>query len=618
MTSHLAHVREIEAVCDGRNLRRDPVVVESWQRCVARHRLDPAKQGEAYIVPETRLREHRQQSEDLIRIARSGIERLYALLAGQNYVLLLADHHGVTVEYLGDELQKAELRQSGLYLGSEWSEARAGTCALGACIESGEALVIHQDDHFDAAHTGLSCTAAPIRDSRGRLRAVLDVSLLTSPKPKTSQHLALNLVRSAARRIELANLMAQSRNDWVLRLASSPEFLDVDPEAALAFDAAGRITGLTDAAARILCAADGLAAGQAEALIDRPVTDFFELALGDLDQLTRARPPQDRLIRARDGQAMFAHAIEPQPQRPARSLRSTGMPTPLGRLAGHDPVMSDLLERAARLAPSGCPILLAGETGTGKETLARAIHEVSGRRGRLVILDCADLPDERIEETLFGRVGRTGRSTGMLAAADGGTLLLDEVAELPLRVQSRLLRLLAEGSFVPLGGAVPVVIDIRVIATTQHALSERVAAGAFRKDLFYRLGAAVLSLPALRERRDLGWLLQQILARHPGAEVTDEARQLLCAHDWPGNIRELGHVLAAAAALAGNRPIAPRHLPGNLDGQARLLGAVDTPTVAQPIEAVLAACNGNVSAAARALGVNRSTIYRRMRPQRPD
>ncbi|MFN7051234.1 MAG: GAF domain-containing protein, partial [Gemmobacter sp.] len=206
MQTDLHHIREIETVSQGGPATRDPVVVQSWLRCLQKHGLDPATRAEAYILPDGELRAHRQRSEELIGIARSGIENLYSLVAGQNYVLLLADRCGVTVEYLGDEAQKAELRRSGLYMGAEWSEQRAGTCALGACIETGEPLIIHQSDHFDVTHGGLSCTAAPIYDTGGQLTAVLDISLLSSPRPRASQSLALNLVRQAARRIEMANI----------------------------------------------------------------------------------------------------------------------------------------------------------------------------------------------------------------------------------------------------------------------------------------------------------------------------------------------------------------------------------------------------------------------------
>lgn len=218
------HVREIENVGQGRNTGRDAVVLESWRRCLETYQLDPSKAREAVIVSETCLREHRQQAEDLVHIARSGLERLYRQVAEQNYVLLLSDRQGVTVEFLGDPSFNNNLRKAGLYLGSEWSEPRAGTCAVGACIATGEALTIHQTDHFDVTHTPLSCTAAPIYDTQGALTAVLDISLLSSPILKTSQNMARHLVSSTVRRIELANLMASSRLTWCCGLPAHRNF----------------------------------------------------------------------------------------------------------------------------------------------------------------------------------------------------------------------------------------------------------------------------------------------------------------------------------------------------------------------------------------------------------
>ena len=146
----------------GRASKRDPWVVDSWLRCLHDYRLDPTRACEAYILPETDLRSHRQQSEELIAIARSGLEALYHQIAAQNYILLLGDRSGVAVEFLGNPDFARPLQKAGLYLGAEWSEPRAGTCAIGACVATGEALTIHQTDHFDVTHTPLSCTAAPI------------------------------------------------------------------------------------------------------------------------------------------------------------------------------------------------------------------------------------------------------------------------------------------------------------------------------------------------------------------------------------------------------------------------------------------------------------------------
>ncbi|WP_429932886.1 sigma-54-dependent Fis family transcriptional regulator [Agrobacterium vitis] len=615
------HVKEIERVGQGSNTGRDAIVVESWRRCLETYQLDPAQAREAVIVSQTRLREHRQQAEDLVHIARSGLERLYRQVAEQNYVLLLSDRQGVTVEFLGDPSFNNNLRKAGLYLGSEWSEPRAGTCAVGACLATGEALTIHQTDHFDITHTPLSCTAAPIYDTQGTLAAVLDISLLSSPILKTSQNMARHLVCSTVRRIELANLMANSRHDLVLRFAGAPEFLDVDPEAAISVDGAGRITGMTHGGARLLATSRGIDWRQPELVLGQPVADFFEAGLDELASLTRASLPQDRRIAVRDGSVLFAHAIEPQ-QRVAGVplVRAPRSPPAMNLLGGSVEIMDNLRRKIAKLAPSALPILLQGETGTGKEYLARIIHEVSGLPGRFVAVNCAAIPEQLIESELFGYA--PGAFTGALAKgrkglveeAVGGTLFLDEIGDMPYAAQSRLLRVLAEGEVLPVGGSVARKLEFRVVSASHRSLADMVSTGAFRQDLYYRLNAAVLSLPRLCERGDLPWLLDKLLEKHAPAgrslRLSDTARLLILNHRWPGNIRELDNTIAFAAALCDDGLIEVTDLPEHLVGSVQLPGD-DSPEA--ELRAVLAACHGNISEAARRLGIDRTTMHRRLR-----
>ncbi len=615
------HVKEIERVGQGTNTGRDAVVLESWRRCLDAYQLDPAQAREAVIVSETRLREHRQQAEDLVHIARSGLERLYRQVAEQNYVLLLSDRLGVTVEFLGDPSFNNNLRKAGLYLGSEWSEPRAGTCAVGACIATGEVLTIHQTDHFDITHTPLSCTAAPIYDTQGSLAAVLDISLLSSPILKASQNMARHLVSSTVRRIELANLMANSRHDLVLRFAGAPEFLDVDPEAAISVDGAGRITGMTHGGARLLAASRGLDWRTPGLLIGQPVTDFFHAGLDELASLTRASLPQERRIAVRDGSLLFAHAIEPQ-QRTGNvpSARTSGRSPAINRLGGNVPAIDDLRRKVVKLAPSRLPILLQGETGTGKEYLARIIHEMSGLSGRFVAVNCAAIPEQLIESELFGYV--PGAFTGALAKgkkglieeAEGGTLFLDEIGDMSYAAQSRLLRVLAEGEVLPVGGSVARKVGFRVVSASHRSLANMVAAGGFREDLYYRLNAAVLSLKPLHEREDLPWLLEQLLHKHNTKDsrltLSGTARLLLLSHRWPGNIRELDNAIAFAAALCDDGVIEITDLPDHLSQPASVRVGE---SVEADLRAVLTSCKANVSEAARRLGIDRTTLHRRMR-----
>jgi transcriptional regulator of acetoin/glycerol metabolism len=609
MQTDVEHIREIEIVAQHGSESRDPIVVESWLRCLEKHGLDPTARSEAYIVPDAALRQHRQRSEDLIRIARSGIDDLYRLVAGQNYVLLLSDGCGVTVEYLGEESHKAELRRSGLYLGAEWSEARAGTCALGACIETGEPLIIHQSDHFDVTHGGLSCTAAPIYDTAGRLAAVLDISLLSSPVARASQLLALNLVRQTARRIEMANIMAESRADWVLRLAGSPDFLDVDPQAALRLDAGGRVIGMTNGAARLMARVLGQDWRHGPTLIGRHVSEVFDLDVDTLEGLTRQHAARDRLIETRDGYRLFAHAIEPRRTPAPRAEAARTLSPELRQLAGDDPVMRRIAEQAAALAPRDVPLLIEGPSGCGKSTLARAIH-AAGRRGPFVTIACETIAEDEAA-VLFGRGDARGYEAGLIASAEGGTLVLDNLEELPPRLQARLASLIAERRFRPVGALRERTTTARVIVTSRGSAQT----DSLRRDLFHRLSGYRLTLPPLAQRQDMVSLAARVLGNALCCPVTFDtaAASALTRHPWQGNLHELEAMAQSIAASYAPCPASGVHL-----GLAQLppelwdvgpTSRADTPAM---LRHVLNQHGWNISAVAEALGVDRTTIHRRM------
>ncbi len=620
MVSTLSHIREIERVGMGAVSPRDAPVVKSWLRCLNDYKLDPAIAQEAYIVPELKLREHREQAEELIRIGRSGLEGLFNQVAGQNYVLLLSDARGVTVDFMGDPTFDNQLRKAGLYLGSEWSENRAGTCAVGACIVSGEPVIIHQDDHFDASHIGLTCTAAPIFDTLGDLTAVLDISQLRSPTVKASQQLALHLAAATARRIELANLMTRTRNDWVLRLARSPEFLDVDPDAAIALDGSGRITGMTHGGFGALARSMNMRGFATRDFLGLPISEVFDMDVDDLPRFMRGRPNGERLLRAKNGLVLFASAVAP-----AVSLRTPTRPEPrlpraLRDLSNGDAAMERVQARAAKLAARDIPILIQGETGSGKEFLARAIHESCGGSGNFVAVNCAAIPEHLVESELFGYApgAFTGASQkgkrGLIEEAQDGTLFLDEIGDMPLALQSRLLRVLSENEVQPVGALKARPVRLRVLSASHRDLTDLVKEGRFRQDLYYRLNAATLSLPALREREDLGWLIDQLLARieRENGEtyrVDKAVRAALLTHAWPGNLRELSNALRVAAALSESGIIDVGCLPDHLFAGPVAAASDDDGELRQ----ALSDCGNNVSALARKLGVNRSTIHRRLK-----
>jgi transcriptional regulator with GAF, ATPase, and Fis domain len=308
----------------------------------------------------------------------------------------------------------------------------------------------------------------------------------------------------------------------------------------------------------------------------------------------------------------------------ALSRASPGAPVAEGGIVGSSPKLARALDVARRVAPSDLPVLVLGESGTGKELVARYVHERSLRaRGPFVAINCAALPESLLESELFGHVrgaftGATRDHAGLFRTAEGGTLLLDEIGEMPLRMQTRLLRVLQEGEVQPVGGASPVRVDVRVIAATNRDLEREAEEGRFRRDLYFRLFGARIELPALRERReDLGLLCEAILtrvAREPGmrrARLSREALGRMLSYDWPGNVRELEQALRRAVLISEGEEILPEDLGLAGGGATRResLRRFDRALV----EEALRAARGNRTSAARALGVSRVTLHRWIR-----
>ncbi|UTD25693.1 sigma-54-dependent Fis family transcriptional regulator [Bradyrhizobium sp. WD16] len=642
-----AHIDEVVRVAVGERTARDAVIHNSWRRCVDEHKLDPVVLRDAQILPHAQLREHRDAMDEFLHTARVGLETLYRQVSGLGYVLLLTDAKGVTVDFIGDPTFDNQLRRAGLYLGAGWAEQQMGTCAVGTCIATGEALTVHQSDHFDATHIPLTCTASPVFDSGGALAAVLDISALRSPAPKQSQYLARQLVTSCAHKIENANLINNFRRHWIVKLGASPEFADVDPDFVLAVDSGGRIIGFNDRARRLLRREDGLKGPSGQGPLGRLIGDYLDCRVDDLPLFAHSRPIRQRAVRLiASGTALFAQTLPPPAPRRSAPAPDTALAGPLQRLHGGDPMMAEVVQRAARLVNTQLSILIHGETGTGKEHLAKAIHGASARAGKpFVAVNCAALPEALIESELFGHEAGafTGAAAkgkkGLVLEADGGTLFLDEIGDMPLALQTRLLRVLAEREVTPVGRTRPVPVNIRVIAATHRDLVDLVRAGQFRDDLYFRLNGAVLTLPALRQRADLDWLIERLLAaRSDGAarRLTPAARDALKAYSWPGNIRELLNALDYACAVGGGGIVDSGDLPERVCGQAAEFGGMAGVAPRRPgpgsgpgpgpgpgplaaidgadnLIAVLRARHWNVSAVARDWGVDRSTVHRRMR-----
>ena len=292
-------------------------------------------------------------------------------------------------------------------------------------------------------------------------------------------------------------------------------------------------------------------------------------------------------------------------------------------IVGDSAVMQQLRGEIARLAGLPLPVLILGETGTGKELVAQALHDQSGRRGNFVPVNCGSVPRELVESELFGHergafTGADARRAGLFQEADGGTLFLDEIGELPEQLQPRLLRALESGVIRPVGSSRELRVHVRVVAATHVNLERAVAAGRFRRDLLYRLNAAVITTPPLRARRaDIPLLVERILREEAAhglrCRVSEAAMAALLQHSWPGNVRELKNVLRRAAALGG-AVLEPHDLTFGAaaleddDGVVQIAGQTMEEIEREVLTRTVRRCGGNQRAASLELDMARSTL----------
>jgi len=387
---------------------------------------------------------------------------------------------------------------------------------------------------------------------------------------------------------------------------------------------------------------DRLVGFETRSLLAAPLR-FEDRVLGAIEVLNpvqggRFGEPDRQVARVFANLAAIAVAnsqLREQLRKDNRGLRQAAQPR--GEMIGDSPAMRQVKELILRVAPATATVLLTGETGTGKELAARMIHANSPRAARpFIAVNCAALPATLLESELFGHeagafTGATGRKQGRFELADGGTIFLDEVAEVPPDSQVKLLRVLQEKEFVRVGGTTALGCDVRVIAATNRTLAEEIAAGRFREDLFYRLNVFPIEMPPLRDRvEDLAPLARHILARLagdmkvPAPTLSPEVLAVLSRHDFPGNVRELENVLERACLLCAGREddeaptIRPEHLPAELGGGPTAAPREDGESALAASEKALITAalrdNGwNQTRAAAALGVSRDNIRYRIK-----
>ena len=612
----LAHARVLRARGSAMPPDGQPAgdILDSWARCLEAG-LDFAGATPLQVVEAHELARRRERASVVRRLAQAELETLSQQIAGSNFLLAFADPEGVILDLFADNRFQMSGSGAGIVVGSDWSEAICGTNGTGTALRTGRSASVSGLEHYFLGLGDISCSATPVRDAQGEIVGVLDASSYFEAR----QHHTQALVRMAATQMENGLLAHQMREHLVLAIHPRPEFLGTLSAGLLAFDGDGRMLAHNARSRTIL---QGLSLSG---------TTFEEL-FGEPIDLVLARLHRSGDVRLRDvlGSALVARCLaRPTPRRAAIAAPAVRGHKPAALLATEaDVVLADpdavaafeLAESAVRL---GAPLLITGETGTGKEVLARHAHRASGRTGAFVAVNCGALPDELFESELFGHVGgaftgaRREGSVGLIASADGGTLLLDEVGELPLQLQAALLRFLDDGLVRQVGGTVSRKVDVQLLAATNADLADDIAARRFRADLFYRLSTICVTLPPLRRRRDFPDTVIAVLRRiDPRGAIDDAAIDRLQAHAWPGNFRELRSVLTRALLSCDGRPIAVAEIERQLPPAQRACTSALQQVASETIRREFERTGHSVSQTSRNLGISRTTVYRHLAPVR--
>jgi transcriptional regulator of acetoin/glycerol metabolism len=605
-------------------------ITKSWIRCLNDYRLDPDSRIDPEVVGHAELQERQDNLADLRTVAEGEMANLYQQLAGSGYAIMLTDRDGVLLNFFGDPGFTHAASKTGLMQGAIWSEQVQGTNGMGTCLAERRPVSVHQEEHYLSRNIGLSCAAAPIFNHAGELVAVLDAS----GESRLAQQHTLALVSASVQMIENRVFLHQFRDHYIVRFHNRPEFVGTLSEGAIALSVTGQVLAATRRALLLL----GFP-GPAE-VVGRDITELFNISFtGLVDCSVKKAFHPVPIFENRNGARFFAVSYAPVQRAPRQATPvAPAADTALDRLHFGDPQLVHNVQVAKRVAERNVPVLLLGETGTGKEMFAQALHRASSRAHKpFVAINCASIPEALIESELFGYVpgaftgARKEGHAGKILHANGGTLFLDEIGDMPVSLQTRLLRVIEEREVVPLGGEAPVKLDIRLVSATHCDLQAKIAAKEFREDLFYRLHGVSITMPPLRTRCDRRALILHLAAQESegdGVVVLDEA--LLGAleqHPWPGNLRQLRHVLRGMIALRETDRLTLADLPPGFGARvapdvAVSPGAGATPPgdALNPLESAerqalvqeLTRHGWNMSTLARQLKISRNTLYRKV------
>lgn len=602
-----------------------PIVYQSWKRC-QRYEVDPLQEKAKLIMDENKFMELISRS-NLYQVSQPVIEDLFNQIKGTQHLITLSDNKGRIIHLKGDYKIESQAQQMNFVRGADWSEKSAGSNAIGTSLAVGQPVQILSHEHYCEGVHPWACSAAPIRDPL--TRKILGVIDLTGPS-ETAQPHSLTVVQSVSSLIE--QRLLQSSYKVLEHLHYKYEQVKNKPSAVHVI--------VLDERLHVVQA-------DAECLSLLRLNHWGELWNSDeLKQLKKSLLENERLeyewdipslklkvfiksILLNTERVGFVFCFEKMYQfHPSDANRETV----LKGVIGNSTVMNNIIKKAQVISDANVPVLLTGESGTGKEVFAYAIHQKSPRKNEpFIAINCGAIPDNLISSELFGYEpgaftgGNPKGKVGKFEEANNGTILLDEIGEMPLDLQVHLLRVLQEKEIVRIGSSKSIPINVRIIAATNKDLTNLIEEGLFRSDLYFRLNVVELHLPPLRKRDgDIQLLchffMKELAHTHekPVPTMDDEVLQLFQQYHWPGNIRELMNVMEYAVLFSDENHISVSSLPKSLVNKVKQ--PKKTNNDLSPLEQkekeklmqLMAETNGNLSEVARRCKIARTTLYRKI------
>jgi PAS domain S-box-containing protein len=622
-----------------------PVIAESWKRS-RDYGVDPFASKGLSKLNTQEIKKRYRKMEKLIDISKPFMSSLYNLVENSGFIVRLADEEGYILVTLGDKEIMEGSKGLNIFPGDNCSEQRIGTNAIGTSLVAGVPLQVFGAEHYCEAYHVWTSSACPIRDTKGRIIGALS---MTGEYDKVHPH-TLGMVVAAVKAIE--NRMEIDEKNQQLAMAVRHFYAIVESisEGLVSIDEKGLVTDINYTARKML----GLNENE---IIGRHIKKLFnnnakkiqnvlntgkgfseeEMVLETRHRSIRCITSATPILMEKErvaGAVIIIREIKTVHNLVNRMIGANASFT-FDDILGESRGIKEAIRLARLAAGNTTTVLLMGESGTGKEMFAQAIHNSSNRRdGPFVFLNCGAIPRELVASELFGYAegaftgAKRGGHPGKFELADGGTIFLDEIGDMPLDAQAHLLRVLETKQITRIGGDKVIPVDVRVIAATHKDLEAEVRNGNFRQDLFFRLNVTPIKIPPLRDRKeDIPILVahfKQKLSECMGKAIRGIDHGFLRAmmdYSWPGNVRELQNVLQQAINIADGDILKQEHLPDSIrqksEGDPAGNPVEDTVTLEEmekkEIARRLRIFNGNVTKTAESLGIGRNTLYRKIK-----